>query len=224
MYIELSYKFEENMPIYPGSPVEEIIPITRMKQKDPSNTTAFKHFIHNGTHVDAPFHFYDKGKTIDQISIENFVYKNPLIIHKEMNKSELLKTEDFLLYEESLKTADILLFYTGYCKKRNKPAIYADDFPAISEEAAKFIRNELLNIKAVAIDVLSIESAVLGPKDNFKVHKTLLDGDLYDTRPLLIFEDVNIGAVLDKNIKKVYAFPLRLTGLDGSPVNIVAEI
>lgn len=212
------------MPIYPGSPEEEIIPVTRIVQKDSSNTTIIKHFIHNGTHVDAPFHFYDKGKTIDQIPIDNFVYRHPLIIHKEKNKSELLKKEDLLPYEESLKTADILLFYTGYCKKRNKPEIYADDFPAISEEAAKFIRNELLNVKAVAIDVLSIESATLGPKTNFQVHKTLLDGDLYDTRPLLIFEDVNVGIILGKNIKNVYAFPLRFSGLDGSPVNIVAEI
>jgi arylformamidase len=224
MYIELSYHFEKNMPIYPGSPEEEMIPVNRIKQGDPSNTTIFKHYIHNGTHVDAPFHFDDKGKTIDQIPIENFVYKNPLIIKKELTKSKLLRLEDLKQYETAIHTADILFFYTGYCENRNKPDLYADDFPAISEEAAKFIRTELLNVKAVAIDVLSIESAILGPRTNFKVHKTLLDGALYNTRPLLIYEDVNIGKILEKNIKKVYAFPLRLTGLDGSPVNIVAEI
>lgn len=224
MYIELSYKFDKNMPIYPGSPEEEIVPVTRMKQGNPSNTTSIKHFIHNGTHVDAPFHFYDKGNTIDQIPIEKFVYKKPLIIYKELKKSKLIEVEDLIKYGRELYSADILFFYTGYCKIRNKPDLYVDDFPAISEKTARFIRTELLNIKAVAIDVLSIESAISGPKTNFKVHKTLLDGDLYNTRPLLIYEDVNIGEILDKNIKKVYAFPLRLTGLDGSPVNIVAEI
>lgn len=224
MYIELSYHLEEDMPIYPGSPIEEIIPITRMKQGDPSNTTIFKHFLHNGTHVDAPFHFYDKGKTIEQIPIENFIYNNPLIIKKELKKSELLKLEDLRQFEPAIFHADILFFYTGYGKKRNEPDLYTDDFPAISEEVAKFIRTELLNVKAVAIDVLSIESAIIGPKTDFKVHKTLLDGALYHTRPVLIFEDVNIGLILDKDIKKIYAFPLRLTGLDGSPVNIVAEL
>jgi kynurenine formamidase len=224
MYIEISYHFSKDMPVYPGSPEEEIIPVDRIKKGSPSNTTIFKHYIHNGTHVDAPFHFYDKGKTIDQIPIEDFVFNNPLVIKKELNKSELLQLEDLKRYGNSLKTADILFFYTGYCNKRNKIEIYADDFPAISEEVAKFIRTELLNVKAVAIDVLSIESAILGPKNNFRVHKTLLDGDLYNTRPLLIFEDVNVGKIADKKIKKVYAFPLRLVGLDGSPVNIVAEI
>ena len=67
MYIELSYEFDKNMPIYPGSPKEEIIPITRMNQGDPSNTTTITHFLHNGTHVDASFHFYNNGSTIDQI-------------------------------------------------------------------------------------------------------------------------------------------------------------
>lgn len=224
MYIELSYKFDKNMPIYPGSPEEEIVPVTRILQNDPSNTTTIKHFIHNGTHVDAPFHFYDKGNTIDQIPIEKFVYKKPLIIHKELKKSKLIEVEDLIKYGRELYSADILFFYTGYCKIRNKPDLYVDDFPAISEKTARFIRTELLNIKAVAIDVLSIESAISGPKTNFKVHKTLLDGDLYNTRPLLIFEDVNIGKVLNKKIKKIYAFPLRLKGLDASPVNIVAEI
>jgi kynurenine formamidase len=224
MYIELSYKLDKNMPIYPGSPEEEIIPITRMNQGDPSNTTTITHFLHNGTHVDAPFHFYNNGSTIDQIPIEDFVYQTPLIIDKKLKKSELLEVEDLKKYGEELYLADILFFYTGYCKIRNNPALYMDNFPAISEETAKFIRTGLLNVKAIAIDVLSIESAILGPKKNFRVHKTLLDRDLYNTRPLLIFEDVNIGKVLNKKIKKIYAFPLRLKGLDASPVNIIAEI
>jgi len=224
MYIELSYKFDKNMPIYPGSPKEEIIPNTRIKQDDSSNTTTLIHFLHSGTHVDAPFHFYNNGRTIDQIPIEDFVYQTPLIIDKKLKKSELLEVEDLKKYGEKLYLADILLFCTGYCKIRKNPALYMDNFPAISEGTAKFIRTGLLNVKAIAIDVLSIESAILGPKTNFKVHKTLLDGDLYDTRPLLIFEDVNIGKILNKKIKKIYAFPLRLKGLDASPVNIIAEI
>lgn len=224
MYIELSYHYEENMPIYPSSPPEEIIPVTRIKKGDPSNTTIFKHYIHNGTHVDAPFHFYDQGETIEQIPIENFVYQSPLIIEKELKKSEFIQLDDLKRYEPEIRHADILLFYTGYSKDRDKPEIYSDDFPALSEEAAKFIRNQLLNVMAVAIDVLSIESAIWGPKTGFKVHKTLLDGDLYHARPLLIFEDVNIKKIMGKKIKKIYAFPLRITGIDGSPVNIVAEI
>ncbi len=224
MYIELSYPINEEMPRYPGSPKPEIIPVTRMSQNNHSNTTVIKIYTHGGTHVDAPFHFYDKGKTIEQIPIEDFVYENPLVIQKELKKSQLIEIEDLKQYNQKLYAADILFFYTGYCNLRNKPELYVDDFPSISEETAKFIRSELLNVKAIAIDTSSIESATLAPKTGHIVHKTLLDGDLYHTRPLLIYEDVNIGEILDKDIKRIYAFPLRLTGLDASPVNIVAEV
>jgi kynurenine formamidase len=47
------------------------------------------------------------------------------------------------------------------------------------------IRSDLLNVKTVAIDTLSIESCTRGPKAGFVVHKTFLDGDMYRTRPLL---------------------------------------
>jgi len=195
-----------------------------MSQNNHSNTTVFKLYTHRGTHVDAPFHFYDKGKTIEQIPIEDFVYNHPLVVHKELKKSQLFEIDDLKQYVHKLHTVDILFFHTGYSNLRNKPELYVDDFPAISEETAKFIRTELLNIKAIAIDTPSIESARLAPKTGRIVHKTLLDGDLYHTRPLLIYEEVNIGKILNKDIKKIYAFPLRLTGLDASPVNIVAEI
>jgi len=224
MYIELSYPINKEMPVYPGSPKLEIIPVNRMSQNDHSNTTVYKIFTHAGTHVDAPFHFYDKGKTIEQIPIEDFVYEHPLIIKKELKKSQLIEIDDLKQYMHKLRRVDILFFYTGYSKLRNKPELYVDDFPAISEETAKFIRTELLNIKAIAIDTPSIESATLAPKTGRIVHKTLLDGDLYLTRPLLIYEEVNIGKILKKDIKKIYAFPLRLTGLDASPVNMVAEV
>lgn len=224
MLLELSYHYAVDMPVYPGSPAEIFDRNNVMGRGDDCNTTVITHYLHGGTHVDAPFHFYNKGQTIDQIPIENFVYFHPLLIRKELKKSELIQPEDLKAHSEKLYAADILLFYTGYCRLRYNAAAYADDFPALSEPAAKFIRTELLNVKAVAIDVLSIESAVLGPKEGFKVHKTLLDSDWFNVRPLLIFEDVNIGKILNQDVKKIYAFPLRLKGLDASPVNMVAEV
>lgn len=224
MYLELSYPIDKDMPVYPGSPQYELIPIRRISEGDHANTSMVKMYTHSGTHVDAPYHFYDKGKTIDEIPIDHFVYEHPLIIQKELKKSQLFELNDLKDYGHNLYTADVLFFYSGYCRLRDNPEIYEDDFPAISEEVARFIRTELLNLKAIAIDTSSIESPSMAPKTNRIVHRTLLDGDLYNTRPLLIYEDVNIEVILNKHIKKIYCFPLRLVGLDASPVNMVAEI
>jgi len=224
MFIEMSYAIDENMPVYPDSPREEFVAHLRMSEGDEVNASKIIHFLHNGTHVDAPFHFYNQGQSIDEIPIGDFVYQKPMVIHRSLKKSELLLIDDLKKYGDDIYSADMLLIYTGFCHQRDKTSVYADDFPALSESAARFIRTELLNIKAVAIDTLSIESAIGGPAENFKVHKTLLDVNLYKTRPLLIYEDVNIGIIADKTIKRIYAFPIRLKGLEASPVNIVAEL
>jgi arylformamidase len=224
MFIELSYEIDPNIPVYPGSPPEEFIPVFRMKDGDVCNATIFKHYLHNATHVDAPFHFGQDSRTIDQMPIDNFVYYEPLVVRKELSKSELIVPDDLISYGGSLHSADILLIYTGFSKFRNDDAIFVDDFPAISSATAEFIRRELLNVKAISIDTLSIESSTLGPQSNFQVHRTLLDEKLYDTRPLLVYEDVNIAGIVDKKIKRIYAFPLRLKGLDASPVSMVAEV
>jgi kynurenine formamidase len=136
----------------------------------------------------------------------------------------LLQPEDLEAAGPMLRSADILLLCTGYHAFRADSSTYVDDFPALSPEAARIIRTDLLNVKAVAIDTLSIESCTRGPKTGFVVHKTLLDGGMYRTRPLLIFEDVNMGPILQKSISRIYAFPIRLLGLEASPVNIIAEV
>ena len=224
MYVELSYPISPNTPVFPGLPKDEFHPHTRMSRGEESNTTMVYLFTHNGTHVDAPFHFYVKGIPIDKVPLENFVYFKALLLEKELGKGELFQPEDLKETGEALHEADLLCLSSGYHALRDNPDIYCDDFPAISLETAKMLRTELPNLKAVAIDTLSIESCVQGPKSDFKVHKTLLDGDLYPDRPLLIYEDVNFAPIQNRKVEQVYAFPLRLAGLDGSPVNIVAKV
>lgn len=224
MLIELGYEFTEDMPVFPGSPEDEFHPHLRISSGGESNTTFFHHFLHNGTHVDAPYHFWDNGRSIDKIPIEDFLYSRPLLIEKPLRKGELLGRADLESYGGRLKRCDILLICTGYWKLRQETEKYCEDFPALSEEAARLIRLELPQLKAVAIDTLSIENPIQGSKTDFLVHKTLLSGELHETRTVLVYEDVNLGQLIGKKFKRIYAFPLRLRGLDASPVNIVAEV
>lgn len=224
MFIEISYPLSSDIPVFPGVPGDEFIPHDSIDRGGECNTTIVHHFLHNGTHVDAPFHFDNNGKTIEKIPVENFCYSKPLVIKKNLQKGGLIQPEDLKAYSPSLYEADIILICTGYHALREDKKTYMDDFPSLSVDAAKLIRTELLNVKAVAIDTLSIENCVLGPKKKFIVHKTLLSGDAYSTRPLLIFEDVNIGSILRYKIKRIYAFPIRFAGLEAAPVAMTAEV
>ena len=59
--------------IYPGDPKPEKQLLSSTAAGELYNLTAFSMCAHNGTHVDAPFHFFGDGRTVDQMGLEPFV-------------------------------------------------------------------------------------------------------------------------------------------------------
>lgn len=59
--------------VYPGDPKPEKQTLSATSAGDLCNLTAFSMCAHNGTHIDAPFHFLGEGKTVDQMDLSVFV-------------------------------------------------------------------------------------------------------------------------------------------------------
>ena len=59
--------------VYPDDPTPEKKMLKSMRNGEVYNLTAFNMCAHNGTHIDAPFHFIKDGKTVDEICLETFV-------------------------------------------------------------------------------------------------------------------------------------------------------
>lgn len=59
--------------IYPGDPKPEKQILYSTESDDLYNLTSFAMCAHNGTHIDAPFHFLHDGKTVDQMDLAHFV-------------------------------------------------------------------------------------------------------------------------------------------------------
>ena len=59
--------------VFPGDPSPERKVMMSISSGDICNLTEFSMCAHNGTHVDAPYHFIDSGATIDQVPLEKFV-------------------------------------------------------------------------------------------------------------------------------------------------------
>lgn len=59
--------------VFPGDPKPEYERVLSTDKGDVCNLTKFSMCAHNGTHVDAPFHFIGNGKTIDQVDLTSFV-------------------------------------------------------------------------------------------------------------------------------------------------------
>ena len=59
--------------VYPGDPKPEKQTLCATEKGDLYNLTAFSMCAHNGTHIDAPFHFLGEGKTVAQLDLSIFV-------------------------------------------------------------------------------------------------------------------------------------------------------
>ena len=59
--------------VYPGDPQPELRRLLSVDSGDVCNLTALSMCAHNGTHVDAPYHFLSDGKTVDRMGLTPFV-------------------------------------------------------------------------------------------------------------------------------------------------------
>ncbi|HEY8542235.1 MAG TPA: cyclase family protein [Pseudothermotoga sp.] len=224
MYVELSNILHSSIPNYPDSLPERLESILSQERGDVSNTSVLHHYTHNGTHVDAPYHFDSKGKRIHEIALENFVYEHPLLINLPKGPQQKISVTE-IKDTPGIDSADLLMFRTGFAILRSKdPIAYRFLFPALDKTLAAFIREELPMVKAVMIDFLSVDTLIDGYRENFPAHKMLLSSEVSKKRPVLIIEDVNLEPLVGRIIKKVFAVPIRIKDADGAPVSIIAEI
>ena len=70
--------------VYPGDPTPEKKNLCSTAAGDLYNLTTFSMCAHNGTHIDAPFHFIGDGKTVDQIDLSIFVGDCFVVRHEDL--------------------------------------------------------------------------------------------------------------------------------------------
>ena len=68
--------------VYSGDPAPEKQQLSSTATGDLYNLTALSMCAHNGTHIDAPFHFLGEGKTVDQLPLEFFVGECYVAAHR----------------------------------------------------------------------------------------------------------------------------------------------
>ena len=185
--------------IFPGDPVPEKKLLTSIVNGDPYNLSEFRMCAHNGTHIDAPFHFLNDGKTVDAISLEACVGMAYVAEH------------------QGIVSGDDAVKILEKANKQNPEAakrILIKGNAVVSSEAAKVFA-------ASGILLLGNESQTVGPEDApMEVHLILLGADV------ILLEGIRLKDV-SEGVYLLNAAPLNLAGADGSPcraVLIAAEV
>ncbi|HEX2927428.1 MAG TPA: cyclase family protein [Ruminiclostridium sp.] len=225
-YVEIGYPIYEGMPVYPGLPDVTTRLRDDMNNGADWNGSVLSIYLHAGTHVDAPWHYMgENAPTIDKIPTERFVYNHPLLVDVPAVKpNDLITIEQIKAYENELEQADFIIFNTHFGEKRDIDFEgYSNSFPTLAPETAEWIRRNLPNLKAVAIDTLSIENLSLGKENGYRTHKALLDPSI-NYNYVLVYEDINPMPLIGKTLKRAFCTPLRILGRDASIVNIFVEV
>lgn len=200
-YIDLSVILNQQTPVYPGDPAIKIEP-AGVIERDGWNDHVISISTHIGTHIDAPLHMIAGGKTLEQISVDQFVGPGQLIeVDKEFSLARLQQAD--------IQPGDIVLFHTGMSEHYHEP-VYFERYPAMSEEIARYLVER--KVKMVGVDAGGVDNA-----DGFPVHKILLAGNV-----LIIENLTNLAQLTDKEFT-VYALPIKLD-VDGAPARVIAEV
>ena len=179
--------------VYPGDPAPERNILSSMEKGDLYNLTAFSMCAHNGTHVDAPFHFLRDGKTVDAISLDAFVGMAYVAEHHGV-----LSGSDAAAIIQKAKAQN---------PEAAKRILIKGDAEVSLEAAKVFASSGLL--------LLGNESQTVGPEDApMAVHLALLSADV------VLLEGIRLAAV-SEGVYLLNAAPLNLSGADGSPCRAI---
>lgn len=173
--------------VYSGDPVPEMKRIQSTGQGDICNLTAFSMCAHNGTHVDAPFHFIQNGDTVDKLGLEPFA-GDCYVARHERN----VTAEDAIAILKKARLAGA-----------PERILIAGNATVTADAARIFAQSK--------IKLLGNESQTVGPEDAPKeVHLILLGAGI------VLLEGIVLTDVVDGRYL-LSAAPLNLAGCDGAP-------
>lgn len=219
--ILLSHLIDEFTPLYGNTPQVKIEPYSLIDNGDSSNTSLITIHCHSGTHVDAPKHFIDDGISISDFSLEQLIFKNPVIVDCSINNSLLIMQHHLIEYADQLKMADCLLLRTGSENFRDEDK-YRTLNPGIAADTIKWIRREYPHIRCIGIDTISI-SSYRHRIEGRKAHRAAFEY-LEGSKPLLLVEDMKLSAAADSKLERIIIFPWQVKGVDSAPCTVVAKI
>ena len=222
MFIELAYHLDTRTGnADPGINPPRVITRKRMADGAQNNTSYIETFVHTNTHVDAPWHFNDQGWKIVDFPISDFVFEHVLLLNIPREPWQPVEQNDLQQHEAELAACDALIIRTGHGAMRAGDfAAYTESTPGLSVEAAKYLAG-FDNLRCIGVDWASIENLKNHRPLNYPVHHALLDRAV----PMLIIEDAKLDELpTDRPIHRMYLFPLRIEGIEASPVTPVAEI
>jgi arylformamidase len=201
--IDISRKLYPEMMVFKGDNKLKINRGMSIKTGDIVNVSALEMSAHTGTHIDAPFHFFELGLDISSLDLSKFLTYAKVF---ELKVERCITDMD--LSSLDIEEGDAVIFKTSNSYLSEEVPL-SEKYIFLDISAAEYLVSK--KIKTVGVDHLSIDAT--SSKD-FPVHKLLLSNKIGVIEGLRL-KEVKEGVYL------LSALPLKLEGVDGSPTRAV---
>lgn len=198
--IDISMELAGDTPEWPGdTPFDYRLSVTK-EQSGSVNIGEIKSSTHMGTHIDAPFHYDNKGLKVNELPLDIYMTKAQVM---DVTGLEKISRHDL---KELLPEVQAVLLKTGSWKDRSQ---FPDSWPVFDPSIAEWLKEN--GVRLLGVDVPSVDQ---------ETSKELPMHHAMNRSGRFILE----GIVLDEVLEGAYqlvALPLKIKGAEGSPVRAV---
>lgn len=199
---DISLSISPELPVWPGDPPVVLERVESMDQGAHANVSHLSAGVHTGTHVDAPHHFLNDGRTVEQLPLD--VLTGPCYVAQLPDGIEAISAEalDGTSIPEGINR---ILFGTNNSRFWSRGETqFQENFVAVTEDGARWLVER--GFQLVGVDYLSV--APYG--DSIPTHTVLLRAGV------VVVEGLDLSAV-PRGFYDLYCLPLKLLGADGAP-------
>jgi len=198
---DISQPLRPSLPVWPGD-----TPFTSRGQwaigeGSPVNVARFQASTHAGTHADAPLHYDAAGASAGEVDLE--AYLGPCRVVDARGCDRILSRA----FVEDLPPPPPRILFRTY--EQFPHDAWRSDFTAVAADAVALLAER-------GVRLIGIDSPSLDPQESktMDAHRAVLAADMR------ILEGLVLDAVAPGDYELI-ALPLRLAGLDSSPVRAV---
>jgi kynurenine formamidase len=229
--VDLSHSFDEKTLYWPTSPSS--FALTRLAHgMTPGgffySANSFCTPEHGGTHLDAPVHFAEKGKTADHIPLRQLIAPAVVIDVRDAAGRDAdyrARVSDLEAWERrhgTIPAGSIILLRTGWSSRwPDRKRYFGDDTPGDAsrlhfpsygvEVAGELVRKR--RVAALGVDTASID---YGPSSDYPVHRVAASLDVPGLENLTALDQ------LPEKGAWIIALPMKIGGGSGGPLRAVA--
>lgn len=196
--VDLTHEMHEDMAFWPGG-----VPFKMERLVDYDQGYRLHKFEvgeNTGTHIDAPSHFIEGGRSVDAIPLSELIVPAVVIDVQDKvagNDDYQLTRDDIEAWESEHGTIpehSLVILNTGWHKRFDNPEKYVnmDDqdvmhFPGYHPDSAELLIER--GVAGVGIDTLSLD---YGGSKSFGFHANMLEADIYQIENLANLDAVPV--------------------------------